>query len=87
MRKATTRRGTEAAFGELQSIALTQPPCVEGRFRQQHAEGISNTSNSDFHTQIITRYYIDGNATGREDNRSFGYGRRLVFASPVGHWN
>src|SRR5882757_3146587 len=54
MRKAAASRGSNAALGEFQMIALTDTPRLKHSFRQDDSKGVSHTAHCQFHCEVIT---------------------------------
>ena len=54
MRQAGARNRTDTARRHLEMIALADPPRLENRFRDNHAQRVSDASDGDLHGQVIT---------------------------------
>jgi hypothetical protein len=61
MRQAGARSGTDTACRHLELIAFTGTPCLENRLRYNHAKGISDAPDNDFHFKVITRCHFRSN--------------------------
>jgi hypothetical protein len=56
VRKAAASRGSNAALGKFQMIALADSPRLERSFRQNDAKGVTDTSHPQSHSCIIASY-------------------------------
>jgi len=80
MRKAAASRGSNAALGEFQMIALADSPRLERIFWQDDSKGVADTAHRQFHCLIITSYnrHFNRQATPARNLRTHGRGATIA---------